>query len=270
MLNNSIIKKINKFVGNAGVNILYAAVFFFVGLMLIHVVNKMFRKGILKAKIDPMLHIFVLSVIRITLILLLAISCAGMIGLNVTSFITALGAAGLAVGLALQGSLTNLAGGVFIILTKPFGIHDYVEIGGEPGNVEQIGLAYTTLLTPDNRRVFIPNADVAKAKIINYSANSLRRLDLIFSIGNEEDFENAKRVICDVVEKNVLALKEPKPIIRCSGFSDNTIQIACRVWVSTDHYLDLSFDLYEQVKTAFDREGIRLPRQQLDIRIEKE
>lgn len=269
MMGNSILKKMNDFVGNAGVNIFYAILILLVGLAVISIINRLFKKWIIRTKVDPMLHIFVFSVVRITLIVLLAISCAGMIGLNVTSFITALGAAGLAVGLALQGSLTNLAGGVFIIVTKPFGIHDYVEAGAESGSVKQIGIVYTTLLTPDNRQILIPNADVAKSKIINYSANPQRRLDLEFSVSYDTDLNKVKQVLEDTVSENPLAQKDPAPFIRCSGFGENAFQIACRVWVLTKDYWDLNFDLYEQVKAAFDKEGISIAYRKLDVNIEK-
>ncbi len=262
-----IVEKAKDFIGSAGINILYAVLVFLIGLAVIGILNKLVRKWIIKTRIDPMLHVFVLSVVRITLVVLLAVSCAGMIGVDVTSFITALGAAGLAVGLALQDSLTNLAGGVFIIVVKPFTINDYIEVGSVSGSVTQIGLVYTTLATADNRKILIPNADIAKSKIVNYTANPERRLELEFLVGYDADIEKAKRVVYQVVRENPLSRLEPEPIIRCGAHKDSAVVIVCKVWVETKDYWDLNFDLYEQVKAAFDREGIRIPYNQLDVHI---
>ncbi len=242
-----------------GLNLVSAVIVFFIGWFLIKGILSLAHRALERSSLGQELYTFILSVIRITLIVMLAITCAGMLEINVSSFITALGAAGLAVGLALQNSLTNLAGGVFILMTKPFSQGDFVDIGGLTGNVSEIQLVHTILLTADNKKVFIPNGDITSARIINYSAEKTRRLDLIFHIALVEDFVRAEQILMKTILDHPLSLKEPEPLVRVGSYADGTIQIECKVWVDTENYWALYYDLIEQGKKALDEAQIQLP-----------
>ncbi len=261
---------LEKYIGKTGVKILLAIVFFVIGYLIITAVMKGLRKWIVRTKIDPVLHVFILSVIRIALIVLLALTCVDMIGIKVTALITALGAAGLAVGLSLQDSLKNLAGGIFMMLSKPFSVGDWVEVGAEQGKVESIGLTHTTINSLDNKRIMIPNGDISGARIINHSANPTRMVKVEFGVDYRSDLDKVKAVILEVAQKHPMVLIEPKPLIRCSEYTENALMITCRVWCRTENYWDLYFDLIEQVKEAFDENGITIPYPQLDVHLTPE
>lgn len=242
-----------------GVNLISAIVVFIIGWYVIKGVLKLALRAMEKSKMGKELYTFFLSVIRILLIVMLAITCAGMLKINISSFLTALGAAGLAVGLALQSSLTNLAGGVFILITKPFVSGDFVDIGGISGTICEIQLVHTIILTGDNKKVFIPNGDISSSKIINYSAEKERRLDLNFSISAAEDFAHAEKVLMDTVLAHPLCLKSPAPLIRVNSYAGAAAVLDCKVWVKTADYWDLYYDLMEQCKKALDNAGVAGP-----------
>lgn len=249
--------------------LIYALIVLIVGYIIVKILMKLITRGLKKSRLDITLHGFIRSILHVTLLTLLLITVAGTLGIPVTTFVTILGAAGLAVSLALQDSLKNLAGGMLILFSRPFTIGDYVEVEaqGVSGTVCEIGLIYTRLNTPDNKRIFVPNGQISNAKIINYSAEDHRRLDLVFSIGYNSDLEKAKEILHRVVENNPLALPEPEPIIRVCAHSASSIDIACRVWVDSDKYWDLNFDLYEAVKKEFDQNGIEIPFNQIDLHV---
>ncbi|MBC8570133.1 mechanosensitive ion channel family protein [Zongyangia hominis] len=252
--------------------LIYAVIVFIVGYIIVKILMKLIARGLKKSRLDITLHGFIRSILHVTLLTLLLITVASTLGIPVTTFVTILGAAGLAVSLALQDSLKNLAGGMLILFTRPFTIGDYVEVEaqGVSGTVCEIGLVYTRLNTPDNKRIFVPNGQISNAKIINYSAEDHRRLDLTFSIGYDCDLEKAKDILRRVVEENPLALKEPEPVIRVCAHSASSIDIACRVWVDSDKYWDLNFDLYEAVKKEFDKNHIEIPFNQIDLHVKKD
>ncbi len=259
--------KIEAFFNGMGTKFFWAFLVFVIGWLLIKLVNKLVGKAFSRTKVDPILYTFALTATRIVLYVLLALTCLDMMGVKTTSLLTALGAAGLAVSLALQSSLSNLAGGVVLLVTKPFGKGDYVSIGDTEGTVHQIGLIHTILITFDNKRVYIPNGDISGSRITNFTAEAKRRLDLVFSIGYDDDVEKAKAAILQVLAQNPLALLEPSPLVRVCAHSASSLDIACKVWVATENYWNLNFDLYEEVKAAFDREGIHIPFNQLDLHV---
>jgi len=166
---------------------------------------------------------------------------------------------GLAVSLAIQDSLSNLAGGISVLFTKPFSIGDYVDIGSSEGTVQDIRLNYTVIKTVDNKVVHVPNGDVAKAQITNFTSEPTRRLDLDFSIGYNDDFALAQRLISGIIAQHPQALADPEPIVRMVGHGESAVVIGCRVWCATPDYWNLKFDLLEQVKEQFDRNGISIP-----------
>ena len=169
----------------------------------------------------------------------------------------------------MQGSLSNLAGGILIVVLRPFKLGDYIEAQGEEGTVEEISIFYTYLVSPDNKTIMIPNGSLLNGNIINYSTKSLRRVDLLYSIGYDEDFERAKAVILDVISKNEMILKDPSPLVRVKNHAASSIDIVTRVWVESGDYWSVFFQMQEDVKKRFDEEGISIPYPQLDVHLDK-
>lgn len=244
-----------------------ALVILIIGIVLIKIVVKLTSKALSKSRLDLSLHAFFRSSIKVLMYALVAIICASSLGIQTGSFLAVLGAVGLAASLAVKDSLANLASGLLILITHPFRVGDFIETDGVSGKVTEIGLIYTRLNTPDNKQIFLPNGTVTTAKIINYSAEETRRLDLTFSIGYSDDVDHAKSLLADIVTKHPLTLHNPDPIIRVCSHSANSVDIATRVWVKTDDYWDVNYDLHEQVKAVFDAEKISIPFPQLDVHI---
>lgn len=251
-------------------SIVFALIVFLIGYAVIKALRKPLEKWLIRLKVDKSFHSFILSIVRITLIVLLGVSCLEMSGLvKAASLVTALSAVGLAVSLAVKDSLGNLAGGMEVLFTKPFAIGDFVDVCGYSGTVTEIGIAHTTLKTVDNKIIYLPSSDVAKAKIVNYSREPLRRLDIKFSIGYGNDFEKAEKIIIDTAEKSGLVLHEPDmPFARVCSHGASSIDIQSRIWVKSEDYWTLNFYMYEQVKKAFDEAGINIPYNQLDVHID--
>ena len=227
-----------------------AVVFFLVGYLLIRLLMRFLRHTLERTKTDTTLYGFILSTIKIVLFVILGITCIGILGVNFTPLLTALGALGLAVSLAVRDILANIAGGIALLFSRPFAKGDYVEVSGQPGTVREIGMVYTILQTIDNKKIYLPNGDVAKATIINYSAEPIRRLDLTFTIGRNSDFSHVKELALEVIEKSTLALADPPPIIR---FSDQTyayVKMTVFVWTETANILQLKSDLIGDIREA--------------------
>ena len=227
-----------------------------VGWFLIRFLLNTTARFLKKTKIDPLLHSVILSVAKIGMLVLLAISVLEVLGIPTASIITSLGAVGLAISLAVKDSIATLAGGVVILLLKPFTLGDYVEIGGIGGTVQEITMFSTVLTTTDNKRISLPNDSVSKANVINYSAEPNRRLDLVFTIGYNDDYDKARAVIEKVIRDCPLALEDPAPVVRMSGHGASSIEITTRVWVKNADYYELKFQMYEKVKKAFDQKGL--------------
>ncbi|MBQ7333395.1 MAG: mechanosensitive ion channel, partial [Clostridia bacterium] len=177
---------------------------------------------------------------------------------------------GVCAGLAVNGALSNLAGGVLIILTRPFRVDDYIEAQGHSGTVEDIHITCTKLRTTDNKVVYLPNGSLSSGSIVNYSEKDTRRVDFTFSIGYSDDFEKAKGIIMGILESHELTLKDPAPMVRVSGHGESSIDITARAWVMSADYWTVNFDVLEAVKTAFDKEGIEIPFNQLDVHVKKD
>jgi small conductance mechanosensitive channel len=220
-----------------------------------------------KTQIDATLKPFIISIVDALLKVLLALSIIGILGVDTTSFAAVLGAAGLAVGLAFQGSLSNFAGGVLLLSLRPFKVGDYIEANGYSGTVEAIQILYTQLNTPDNKVIFIPNGSLANNSIVNYSVKETRRVDLTFGVGYEQEAEKVKKVLEEICNTHPLVLQEPQPFIRMSSHGESAIVFTVRVWVNTPDYWSVYFDLMENVKKRFDEEGIAIPYPQMDIHL---
>ncbi|WP_333973083.1 mechanosensitive ion channel family protein [Alteromonas mediterranea] len=218
-------------------------------------------------KKDPTLNKFLCGLISAVLKVMLLISVASMIGIETTSFIAVVGAAGLAIGLALQGSLANFAGGVLILIFKPFRVGDTIEAEGYLGSVAEIQILYTVLNTFDNRRVVIPNGNLSNATLTNVSVYDKRRCDMTFGIGYDDDIDKAKKILQRLFEEDERSLTEPAPRICVGGLGDNSVDLMFRPWVGTDDLWPYYWDMQEKVKKAFDEEGIRIPYPQRDVHL---
>ncbi len=247
-----------------GALIILAAGYFVTKLTL-----KIMAKGLSMKHIDTTVHKFLMSVVRVTMTVLIVIMALSALKVPMSSIIAAVGTAGLAIGLALQDSLSNVAGGFIILFSQPFKCGDYIKLGDVEGTVDVISILYTRLLTVENQAVCIPNGTVSKATIINYTAEEKRRLELKFSIGYCDDHHKAMELIREIVTAEQRILNTPDdPLIVMCDHGDNAVILMLRVWVSTEEYWDIRFKFIEKVKEKFDENGISIPFNQLDVHIE--
>ncbi|WLQ12462.1 mechanosensitive ion channel [Hahella aquimaris] len=249
--------------------LLLAIITLAVGMWLINKALK-FTDDRLQKKFDPTLTKFVHSLASVALKAMLLVSVAQMVGIETTSFIAVLGAAGLAIGLALQGNLSNFASGIMILVFKPFKVGDVIDGAGYIGTVREIQIFTTILMTPDNRRVIIPNSNLANNPLINIAAEATRRVDMVFGISYGDDIDKAKNIIKSMLEADSRVLKDPAPVIAVLALADSSVNLAVRPWVATADYWQLYFDMHENVKKRFDEEGITIPFPQRDVHIYQE
>jgi len=262
---NVIFQKITNLSVEYAPKLILAVFTLIIGLWGIKIIVKALDKALNLKKVDVSLHDFLKSTISILLKVLLFVSVASLVGIKTTSFIAIIGAAGLAVGLAFQGALSNFAGGVLILVFRPFKLGDFIEASGHTGTVQSIQVFSTVLLTPDNKRIVIPNGNLSNNSIVNYSAEQTRRVDFTFGIGYGDDIKKAKEVLAHIVSQNGLILSNPEPFIGVSELADSSVNFAVRVWVEAKDYWTVYFETNEQVKLVFDKEGISIPYPQIDI-----
>ena len=224
------------------------------------------RKRMIRKNIDTLATTIIITLILWGLRILLIIVYAGIVGIDTAGFAALISSAGIAIGLALQGSLSNLAGGLILAVTKPFKLDDYIESSGVSGTVEDMKLFYTVLITPDNKVVMVPNGKLANDTIINYSTKDIRRVDLTFSISYEENVQKAIETISSVVEKHQLVLKSPNYLIKESEHASSSVNISTKVWVKNADYWTVHFDLLQQVHQAFNENNITIPYTQIEVR----
>jgi small conductance mechanosensitive channel len=252
-----------------GGKLLLALVVLILGLIIIKALTKGLVKVMKKSNIDATLVPFLKSILNIILKALLIISVLGMVGIEMTSFIAILGAAGLAIGLALQGTLQNFAGGVMILIFKPFKVGDYIEAQGQAGSVKEIQIFNTILTTPDNSVVIIPNSPLSTNSMKNYSAMDTRRIDFSFGIGYGDDIDNAKTLLMKLAKSDKLIMHDPEPMVAVEALADSSVNLKLRVWVKSPDYWDLNFGMLETVKKEFDKAGISIPYPQQDVHLVK-
>lgn len=250
--------------------VVLAIVTFIVGLAVIKGIVRLSSRQIEKSKLDESLKPFLVSVISVGLKVLLIVTVISILGIPVASFVAILGAAGLAVGLAFQGALSNLAGGVLLLTMRPFKVGDYIEGAGYGGTVKAIQILYTELITPDNRMIYVPNGNLSNAGIINYSVHDTRRVDFTFGVGYEADNQLVRETLSEVIESHELILRDPEPFIRLSGHGDSAVDYVVRAWVKSEDYWTVHFDILESVKMRFDEEDISIPYPQMDIHLSKQ
>lgn len=248
-------------------SLLFALFIFAAGIAISKGLLKIFTRFMKKTNTDHTAISFLRSLVKILLYTIVFIITLSILNIPMTSIIAVISAAGLAVGLALQNSLSNLAGGFIILFSKPFKSGDYVETNSASGVVESIGILYTKILTSDNKTIYIPNGKVSDSQIINYSEQPIRRVDLEFGISYSDDVEKAKSVIRNLAEGYNLVLKDPEPFVRLGVQAEDSLQIIVRLWTETANYWQVKFDFTEMVNNAFSENNITIPFRQLDVHI---
>ena len=248
-------------------SLIMAVLILIIGAFAVKLASRIIKKAMSKSRADNAAKSFLLSLIRILLYIVVVIMALSALNVPMSSIITILGAAGLAISLALQNCLSNLCGGFIILFSKPFASVDTLEVDGSVGVDRSISILYTTIVTFDNKTVFIPNGKVSDAKIINYTETPTRRVDLKFDISYGADFEKAKELILGVIKKDSMILLDPKPTVRVTAHNESSVSIDTLVWVKNEDYLTVRYNMLEDVKRIFDENGIEIPFSQLDVHL---
>ena len=262
-----ILQKIWELTTIYGLKIVIALLILFFGRIIAKLVSKIVGRLMERSKIDPTIIRFVSSLTYIALIAFVIIAALGQLGIQTASFIAVVGAAGLAIGLALQGSLANFAAGFLMIIFKPFKVGDYIEGGGVAGTVEEISIFTTILTSPDNKTIIVPNAKLTEDNIVNWTVKGTRRVDMVMGIGYGDDIDKARQVINDVLAAESRLLKDPAPLVAVVELADSSVNFVVRPWVKASDYWGVYFDLTEKMKKAFDANGISIPFPQRDVHV---
>ena len=265
----TIVEKFVEWITINGIKLIVGLILISIGLKLIKKVVKHFIIFLEKRDVDITLRRFLQSLISGILKVVLFIVILGYWDVELTGLAALVASGGVAIGLALQGSLSNFAGGFIILLLRPFKVGDYIEAATYGGTVEEIGLFYTQLATIDNKLILIPNGALSNGSLINYSAKETRRVDLTFSVGYENNLLHVKNVLTDMINKHPLILKEPAPFVGVSAHGPSSIDFVVRVWCKSEDYWTIHFDLLEKVKLRFDEENISIPYPQMDLHVRR-
>jgi len=240
-----------------------------VGFLAMKVIVLICEKALDKSRLDSVLHKFIVNAVKVFIWIIILVSVLSSLGIATSTFITILGAGGIAIALALKDSLGNVAGGIILLVTKPFKKGDYINIIETSGQVESMDLLYTTLKTFDNKVIEVPNGKITNAVLINYSKEEWRRVDCVFSIGYQDSIEKAKEILLTIAESHEDILIERTPIIGVAGHFDSSIHLDLKVWCKNENYWDVKYFLEENVKLAFDEAGITIPFPQMEVRVRK-
>lgn len=252
-----------------GLKVIGAILIFLIGKWVANKLTKVVSTLMERSKVDTTLIRFAENVIYVLLMVVVILAALNGLGVETTSFVAILGAAGLAIGLALQGTLGNVGSGVLLVLFRPFKVGDVVQVAGQTGSVEAISLFATMLNTPDNKVIIIPNSAVTGGNITNFSTKETRRVDLTFGIGYDDDLRAAKAVLESIVSSDERVLKDPAPFVAVSELADSSVNFVVRVWVKSADYWGVYFDTIETVKLTFDEKGISIPYPQMDVHLDK-
>ncbi|MCD4701179.1 MAG: mechanosensitive ion channel [Candidatus Aegiribacteria sp.] len=263
-------EQIKDIVAMYGLNILAAVVIFIAGKFVAGIIRKLIRRIMQKQEIDATLTGFIGSIVYAGIIAFVVIAALSKLGIQTASFVAILGAAGLAIGLALQGSLSNFAAGVLMIIFKPFKGGDYVSAGGSDGFVEEVGIFTTSILTVDNKLVIVPNSKIMSDTITNYSAKDTRRVDIVAGVGYDDDIDSVKDILLKILAGDERILKDPPPFVGLLEMADSSVNFTVRAWVKTEDYWNVFFDTNERIKKTFDAENISIPYPQLDVHMDRE
>lgn len=252
-----------------GLKIIFALAIFYIGRMVVGAVIKVVTKLMQARNMDEILVTFLTSIMRWVLLLFVIIAALSQLGIDTTSLIALLGAAGLAIGLSLQSSLSNFASGVMLIIFRPLTKGDFVEAGGATGVVEKISIFTTTLTTPDNKEVIIPNGAILGGNITNFSARPTRRVDMVFGISYDDDIRKTKKLLEDILAADERILQDPAPVVALGALADSSVNFLVRPWVKSADYWQVFWDTTETVKLRFDAEGISIPYPQMDLHMKQ-
>lgn len=249
----------------AGKSIIIAVIIYIVGKALIMIINRMMEKMLSRRQVDPTIQTFLKSLVNILLMALLIISVVSALGVNTTSFAALLASAGVAVGMALSGNLQNLAGGIVVLLFRPFKVGDYIEAQGVGGTVQEIQIFHTILNTPDNKKIYLPNGSLSSGNITNYSKEPTRRVDFTISIDYGESIDKVREVLKEIITNDQRVLTTPQPVIALNALADSSVNIALRVWVKSEDYWAVYWETNEKIYNEFNRRGINFPFPQLTV-----
>ena len=261
--------KLQDLIAFYGLKVIAAIAILIIGRWIAIAVRNLLRRVMRKSAVEETLVSFVSNVAYVALLAFIIIAALGQLGVHTASFVAVIGAAGLAIGLALQGSLANFAAGVLMIIFKPFKVGDYIEGGGTAGTVEEISIFTTVLKSPDNRKIIVPNAKMTGDNIVNYSAKDQRRIDIVAGVSYGDDLDKVRRVLEQILAEDARILRDPAPTIGVLALADSSINFAVRPWVKTGDYWPVYFDTQEKIKKRFDAEGISIPFPQRDVHLYK-
>lgn len=261
------LNKIINWATTEGIKLIIGLLLLWIGWKLAKKVVNIMSKTLEKRNVDATVSSFLDTFVEVVLKGIVIYIFLDYVGIKTTGIAALVASAGVAIGLALQGSLSNFAGGVIILLIRPFNVGDYIEGSGHSGTIERIGMFYTHMTTVDNKLILVPNGNLANGSIVNYSAKELRRVDLTFGVGYEQDVLKVKRVLSNIVDAHELILKDPEPFIALSAHGDSAVNFVVRAWVNNSDYWKVHFDLLESVKVKFDEEEISIPYPQMDLHI---
>ena len=265
MVNDFIAKALNSGIELGG-RILAALIIFIIGKFLINWANKLFATTLQKRNVDASIQSFLKSIVNITLLVMLFLAVIGKLGIELTSFAALLASVGVAVGMALSGNLSNFAGGVIILVFRPYKVGDYIEAStGASGTVTDIQIFHTVLTTPDNKIIFAPNGAMSSAVVTNYSRKETRRLDFTFGVEYGTDFNQAKAIILEIISKDSRISQDPAPFVELGALADSSVNITVRVWVNASDYWAVNFDMNKNVYATFNEKGISFPFPQLTV-----
>lgn len=266
---DKLLEKLNELWVDAGLKLIYVIVIWFVGSKLIKILMKLIKKDKIFNRLDKSVLTFAISFINITLYIVLIITIAAIIGIPSTSIITLLGSAGVAIGLALQGGLSNIAGGLIILVFKPFRVGDFIDTHSDSGTVKSISLFYTTIITIDNKIISIPNGNLANSSTVNYSKEKERRLDINIDVSYDNDIKLVKNTLEKIISEETRIFKDKDIFIRLTDYKDSSMVYTIRVWLRSEDYWNTKFDLLEKIKYEFDKNNISIPYNQLDVHIKE-
>lgn len=266
---DKLLEKLNELWVDAGIKLVYVLIILIVGGKLIKLITKLITKGRAYKKLDRSVASFLLSFIKAALNILLLVIMAGVIGIPSASIVTLIGSAGIAIGLAMQGGLSNIAGGLIILIFKPFRVGDFIDTHTDSGTVTNISLFYTTLVTPDNRTISVPNGNLANSSSVNFSKENERRLDISIDASYNNKIDDVKKSIESVLSKEKRINHDKDVFVRLTNYKESSMEYTIRVWVNKDDYWNTKFDLLENIKNKFDSDGITIPYNQLDIHVDK-
>ena len=266
-LDGNIWNQLSELLSSFGISLFIALSILIIGRQVVKILIKVISTALERSNTEDTVRIFVTNLLNTLLMIVVFIAAINQLGIQTTSIIAVLGAAGLAIGLALQGSLSNFAAGILIVIYRPYKVGDYIQADNHLGTVDDIQIFSTVLKTPDNKLVIVPNGSIMNGSIVNFSNQDKRRVDIIASCSYEDDIDKVKSVLADILSKDDRILNEPKPRIAVSELADSSVNFIVRPWVKNSDYLDVYYSLLEEIKKRFDQEGIAIPYPQTDVHI---